>query len=84
MIAFSVAALRLGLPRWLGWVGLAFGISGALGAAGVAVAWKPLALLWFGGFYGWVLWTLMVGLVMGLRWRQVRRHPAVGHVCSQE
>ena len=51
MIAFSIAALRLGLfPRWLCWVGLAFGICGALGTVGVAVAWKPLAMLWFGGF----------------------------------
>lgn len=78
MIAFSIAALRVGLlPRWLCWLGLAFGISGALGTAGVAVAWKPLAVLWFGGFYGWVLWTLMLGLVLGLRWRQVRRNPVV-------
>jgi uncharacterized protein DUF4386 len=78
MLAFSIAALRVGLlPRWLCWLGLAFGASGAVGTAGVAVAWKPLAWAWFGGFYGWVLWTLMLGLVLGLRWRQVRRNPEV-------
>ena len=78
MIAFSIAALRVRLiPRWVCWLGLAFGICGALGTVGVAVAWKPLAVLWFGGLYGWMLWTLMVGLVLGLRWRQVRRNPAV-------
>jgi hypothetical protein len=43
----------------------------------VAVAWKPLAVLWFGGFYGWVVWTLMLSLVLGMRWRQARRNPAV-------
>jgi hypothetical protein len=74
MVASSVAGLRAGfLPRWLSWLGLAFGTAGALGTAGVAIAWKPLALPWFGGLAGWVLWTLLVGVTLGLRWRRLRR-----------
>jgi hypothetical protein len=74
MVASSVAARRAGLlPRWLCWLGLVFGAAGALGTAGVAVAWKPLALPWFGGLVGWVLWTLLVGVTLGLRWRRTAR-----------
>ena len=74
IVAFSIAALRADLlPRWLCWLGLAFGAFGALGTVGVAVAWKPLALPWFGGLFGWVLWTLLVGVALGLRWRRVGR-----------
>jgi hypothetical protein len=74
MVAASLAALRAALlPRWLGWLGLAFGAAGALGTAGVAIAWKPLALPWFGGLVGWVLWALLVGVTLGLRWRRTGR-----------
>jgi hypothetical protein len=76
MVAASLAALRAALlPRWLGWLGLAFGAAGALGTAGVAIAWKPLALPWFGGLVGWVLWTLLVGMTLGLRWRRGKAAP---------
>ena len=74
MVASSVAGLRAAfLPRWLSWLGLVFGVAGALGTGGVAVAWKPLALPWVGGLYGWVLWTLLVGVTLGLRWRRTGR-----------
>jgi hypothetical protein len=77
MVAFSIAALRTGLvPRWLCWLGLAVGTAGALGTAGLTVAWKPLALPWFGGLFGWMLWTLMVGLVLGLRRYRMSRNSA--------
>jgi hypothetical protein len=78
MLAFSVAALRGALlPRWLGRLGLAFGLSGAVGTVGVAVAWKPLAVPWFGGLFGWVLWTLLVGVALGLRLRRLTPKPGL-------
>jgi hypothetical protein len=77
MVTFSIAALRAGLlPRWLCWLGLAGSVAGVIGTAGLALAWKPLALPWFGGLFGWMLWTLMVGLVLGLRRRRMSRTPA--------
>jgi hypothetical protein len=74
LTAFSIAALQGGLlPRWLGWLGLGFAVSGVMGTAGMVVGSKPLTMLWFGGLMGWWLWTLVAGVCFALRWRRVRR-----------
>jgi hypothetical protein len=75
--AFSLAALRAAIvPRWLAWLGLAVAASGAVGTAGVAVASQPVSTAWFGGIFGWVVWTVAVGIALGVRWVRVRRAPA--------
>jgi hypothetical protein len=72
--AFSLAALRARLvPRWLAWAGLVVAGSGAVGTIGVAVGSVPLASAWFGGIFGWVVWTVAVGVALGGRWLRVRR-----------
>jgi hypothetical protein len=69
--ATSIAALRTGLfARWLGWLGLIIAAGGIIGAVGVAVAWLPLADVWFVGLFGWFLWTLVVAVTCGLRLRR--------------
>jgi hypothetical protein len=71
--AFSMAALRAHLlPRWVGWAGVAIAVSGAVGTIGIVSAWRPLYPFWFGGIFGWVLWILAVGVVLGLRARRRR------------
>jgi hypothetical protein len=72
--AFSLAALRARIvPRWLAWAGLAVAGSGAVGVLAVAVGSVPLATAWFGGLFGWIVWTVAVGVALGARWLRVRR-----------
>jgi Domain of unknown function (DUF4386) len=74
MTATSIAVLRTGLfPRWQGWLGLIFGIGGAVGTIGITIAWGPLANVWFVGIYGWFLWTLVLAVTCGLRLRPSSR-----------
>ena len=74
MAATSLAALRSGLfPRWLAWLGLIFAAGGALGTAGITIAWSPLSNVWFVGIFGWPLWTLMITVTCGLRLRSGAR-----------
>lgn len=76
--AFSIAALEgLLLPRWLAWLGLVIGASGALGTLGITTASGPLYWFWFGGLLGWALWILLVSVTLGLRWVRARRLTAV-------
>lgn len=68
--ATSIAVLRTGLfARWLGWLGLILATGGAVGTVGITLAWKPLAIPWFVGIFGWWLWTLTVALTCALRLR---------------
>lgn len=68
LAATSIAALRTGLfARWLGWLGLVFATGGVIGTVGIAIAWKPLATVWFLGIFGWWLWVLIVAVTCGTR-----------------
>jgi hypothetical protein len=74
VVAFSLAALRGRLvARWLAWAGLVVGASAAVGTVGVAVASRTLAWGWFGGLFGWVVWTVAVGAALGIRAVRTRR-----------
>lgn len=71
MAAASIAALRTGLfARWLGWLGLVFATGGVVGTIGITLAWKPLAVVWFLGIFGWWLWVLIVAVTCGVRFRR--------------
>ena len=74
----SLAALRIRfVPRWIAIVGLVAAACGLLGMAGLAVAWLPLADVWFGGIFGWFAWVLAVSVAIGLRLVRERRRAPV-------
>jgi hypothetical protein len=70
--SYSIAALRARplLPRWLAWAGLAIAASGAVGVVGVVCGSVPVSAFWFGGLFGWMLWTLATAVVFALRLRR--------------
>jgi hypothetical protein len=77
MGATSIAALRTGLfPRWLGWTGLVIAAGGAVGTAGITIAWGPLSTVWFVGIFGWWAWCLALAMTCGLRLRRAAARTA--------
>ena len=78
LTSFSLVGLRGRLlPRWLLWLGLAFGACGAFGTIGITAAVSPLYWFWFAGLFGWALWILLVSITLSLRWRRSGRAPLI-------
>jgi hypothetical protein len=81
--AFSLAALQARLvARWVGWLGAAVTVAAALGVAGVTTNTGPLYGFWMAGIFGWVVWTAVVGVALGLRARAGRRAGPGGDVLT--
>lgn len=66
--SIAIAALQTRfLPRWLGWFGIVVGAASLFGVLGVALFFMPGIAAWFAGLFGFVLWTLALTVVLGMR-----------------
>ena len=74
LVAVSLLALQVRLlPRWTGWFGLFVGAASL--AALPVLAWPegPIAVAWFVGLFGFLLWAAAVAVICGVRVIRGRR-----------
>jgi hypothetical protein len=63
LLAVSLLALQTRmLPRWLAWFGLVVAAASLVAVLAVAVPSAALAVVWFVGLFGFLLWTLVLGV----------------------
>jgi hypothetical protein len=76
LLAVSLLALQHRfLPRWLAWFGLVLAVACLVSVVGAGSGLTPLLVPFFVALFGFPVWLLAVGVVLGAR--SVRRTPEV-------